>query len=170
MIAEWLCNPASRNLGLKNLSWVRLDHKMTEIEELIGSGKNQIDMSAVSIDKAAAYAADDAFIVFRLMDMLEKELKQNHAAELMKKIEMPLITTLADMEMAGVALDTGYLAIMSEELTIRLRELEQSIYREVGEEFNLNSTQQLSVALFDKLKLPPPDRTRKTASGHFLLR
>jgi DNA polymerase I len=167
MVAEWLTNPASRNLGLKNLSWVRLDHKMIEIEELIGSGKNQIQMSAVPIEKVAPYAAADAVMVLRLKSVLETELAEKRASTLMQDIEMPLVETLADMEMEGVGLDAEFLATMSEELDLRLKDLEQQIYREVGEVFNLNSTQQLSVALFERLKLTPPDRTKKTASGHY---
>ena len=62
MIAEWLINPISRNLGLKNLAWVRLNYRMTEIEELIGKGKNQKEMKDVHIAEAAAYAAADAAI------------------------------------------------------------------------------------------------------------
>jgi DNA polymerase I-like protein with 3'-5' exonuclease and polymerase domains len=73
MIAEWLTNPASHNLGLKNLAWVRLDFKMTEITELIGKGKNQRLMSAVPIQEAGAYAAADAIAVLRLMPVWELE-------------------------------------------------------------------------------------------------
>lgn len=167
MIAEWLTNPASRNLGLKNLAWVRLDFKMTDIEELIGSGKKQITMSAVPIDKVAAYAAADAVMVMRLKNLLEKELDAHQATTLMHEMEMPLVATLADMEMAGVALDTEFLAAMSEELNLRMQDLQEQVFKAVGEEFNLNSTQQLSVALFERLGLTPPDRTRKTASGHY---
>ena len=167
MIAEWLINPASRNLGLKNLVWVRLGYQMTEIEELIGKGKNQINMSAVPIDQAGAYAAADAVMVGRLRPSLEKELVDHSALSLMNEIEMPLVVTLADMEMTGIAVDADYLAKMSGELESRLVEITQMVYDEVGEEFNLNSTQQLSVALFERLQLIPPDRTKKTASGHY---
>jgi DNA polymerase I len=77
MIAEWLCNPDSRNLGLKNLSWVRLDHRMTEIDELIGKGRNQKTMAEVPIQQAAQYAGDDAAVVLRLIPQLEAELEQS---------------------------------------------------------------------------------------------
>jgi DNA polymerase-1 len=67
MIAEWLTNPNSSNLGLKNLAWVRLDYRMTEIEELIGKGSKQISMADVPISQAAAYAAADAAVTLRLI-------------------------------------------------------------------------------------------------------
>ena len=167
MIAEWLINPTSRNLGLKNLAWVRLDAKMTEIEELIGKGKNQISMADVPVPSAAAYAADDAEVLLRLKQLLEAELEKCQASRLFHEIEMPLVEVLADMEMAGIALDADYLGGMSAELNARLAEIEARIYQAVGTPFNLNSPQQLSEALFDRLALRPPDRTRRTSTGFY---
>ena len=120
MIAEWLTNPNSRNLGLKNLAWVRQDIRMTEIEELIGTGKKQISMAEVPIDRAAAYAAADSEVVLRLMPELAAELDQRNARGLFDRLEMPLVSVLAEMEMAGVALDVGFLKQMSTELQERL--------------------------------------------------
>ena len=167
MIAEWLCNPASRSLGLKSLAWVRLGMKMTEIETLIGKGKEQRTMAQVPITDAAPYAAADAVSVLRLMPMLQKDLAYCQATRLLDEIEMPLIPVLASMEMAGISLDVDFLARMSQELDVRMRQIESQVYQAVGMPFNLNSTQQLSVALFETLKLPPPTGTRRTASGHY---
>ncbi|MGD2058934.1 MAG: 5'-3' exonuclease H3TH domain-containing protein, partial [Anaerolineales bacterium] len=75
MIAEWLCDPASRNLGLKNLAWVRLGLEMTEISELIGSGRNQRSMDQVPVGDAAPYAAADAAVCLQLKPQLEEELQ-----------------------------------------------------------------------------------------------
>lgn len=167
MIAEWLINPTSRNLGLKNLAWVRLNLQMRNIEELIGSGKNQRTMAQVPIHAAAAYAAADAVAVFRLMPLMGNLLRSSLAEELFNQIEMPLITVLANMEMAGIVVDLAFLQRMSTELTDRISEIEQEVYRDIGMPFNLNSTQQLSQALFDRLKLTPPDRTQRTSSGYY---
>jgi DNA polymerase-1 len=167
MIAEWLVNPTSRSLGLKNLAWVRLGVKMTEIEELIGKGKKQISMARVSISDAAAYAADDAEVILRLMPQLQKEMGEKQALRLFEEVEMPLVSVLADMEMAGIALDPDYLQQMSKDLNQRLNAIEDQIFKAVGEPFNLNSPQQLSEALFDRLGLAPPDRTRRTTSGFY---
>ncbi len=84
-----------------------------------------------------------------------------------KEIEMPLIDVLADMEKAGIALDAPVLEDMSKDIAIRLAQMEDEIYQKVGYSFNVNSTQQLSKALFETLSLQPPDRRKKTASGHF---
>lgn len=167
MIAEWLINPTSRNLGLKNLSWVRLNAHMTSIEELIGKGKKQISMADVSISQAANYAGADAAIVLQLLPQLQSELEERQAVNLFDEIEMPLVSVLADMEMVGIALDTQFLGEMSAELEARLSEIETQVYHSVGEPFNLNSPQQLSQVLFDRLQIAPPDRTRRTASGYY---
>jgi DNA polymerase I len=167
MVAEWLTNPISRNLGLKNLAWVRLDIKMTEIVDLIGKGKDQCTMREVSIEKCADYAVADAVVVLKLLPGLQRDLENCQGTRLLEEVEMPLIPVLADMEMAGVSLDVDFLRLMSKELNTRLAAIEESVHRLIGEPFNINSTQQLSVALFERLGLSPPDRTRRTASGHF---
>jgi DNA polymerase-1 len=143
MIAEWLINPASRNLGLKNLAWVRLGYEMTHIEELIGKGSAQKSMDAVPISEAAGYAAADAAIVLRLIPQLKEELQTQVAEHLFKTMEMPLIPILAQMEETGILLDKAFFKRFSKELGERLTEIEKQIYAAVGYEFNLNSTQQL---------------------------
>ena len=167
MIAEFVIDPGSRNLGLKKLAFVRLGEEMTEIEELIGKGKNQTSMAEVDIPAAAAYAAADAESALRLMPILRKELERVGGMKLMNEIEMPLIPVLADMEMSGILLDLPFFANMSEELQGRLNEIAAQVYQSVGREFNLNSTQQLSDVLFNRLRLEPSDRGKKTASGHY---
>ncbi len=167
MIAEWLRDPNSRNLGLKKLAWVRLGAQMAEIKDLIGRGKKQITMDQVPIEQAAPYAVDDAEVVVRLQPLLQADLENTPAARLLHDLEMPLVPVLAQMEMNGIALDSSFLAQMSLELQQRMTEIEQKVFDAVGKRFNLNSTQQLSDALFNTLGLSPPPGTRKTASGHY---
>ena len=167
MIAEWLINPSSRNLGLKSLAWVRLGYEMTQIDTLIGKGRNQKTMDNVSIADAAKYAAADAAICLQLLPQLQEELQQHEAQKLFSTMEMPLIPILAAMEEAGIKLDVTFFEHFSKELEARLGEIESQIQGAAGYEFNLNSPQQLSEALFDKLGLEPPDRARKTASGFY---
>ena len=167
MIAEWLCDPASRNLGLKNLAWVRLGIQMTEIQELIGSGRGQKSMADVPIAEVAPYAIADAEICLRLMPELKSELEEKNQLSVFDEVEMPFIPILADMELAGISLDTDFLAELSLNMSAKLETIEQRIYDIVGHGFNINSTQQLSTVLFDELGLQPPSRTRRTASGHY---
>ncbi|GAB4494881.1 MAG: DNA polymerase I [Anaerolineales bacterium] len=166
MIAQFLVEPGSR-IGLKEMALARLNEEMTHIEALIGKGKNQISMAEVPVEAAASYAAADAEVCLRLMPQLEAELKRDGLESLMDDIEMPLVTVLAEMEYTGVRLDLDFFHQFSKELTARLAEIERDVFAQVGKTFNLNSTQQLSDVLFGQLKLTPPDRGRKTASGHY---
>ncbi len=167
MIAEWLCNPDSPNRGLKNLAQARLGETMTPIEALIGSGKGQKSMAEVPPPVVAEYAAADAEITLRLMPLLREELRERNALRLLEEVEMPLVTVLAEMEMRGVQVDVAFLREFGRSLQQRMAELEEEVYRLVGKRFNLNSPQQLSEALFDHLGLVPPDRGRRTQSGHY---
>jgi len=166
MIAEWLVNPASRNLGLKNLAWARLDREMTPISDLIGKGKDQLTMDRVPVNRVGPYACADVDMTSRLAGLLEPELKEKQLWTLFTEVEMPLIPVLADMERAGVRLDASILERMSRELAGRLGQLETAIYDLVGQRFNINSTQQLSDVLFKVLGLPAQGM-RRTKSGHY---
>jgi len=166
MIAEWLIDPASRNLGLKNLVWQRLGMEMTPITELIGSGKHQDSMANVPVEQAGPYAAADADMLLRLKPLQEAELKEKNLWHLFTEVEMPLVEVLADMEMAGIKLDVGTLEELDRELAARMWELEEEIYRMVGYRFNLQSSQQLSDALFVHLGLSAKG-LKKTSAGKY---
>ena len=166
MIAGWLVDPSSYSLGLKDMAEQYLGLEMIRIESLIGTGKNQILMSDIPAEKVAPYAAADAVVPLRLMPLLQETLKKNNAEEIFKNIEMPLIPVLVSMEKHGIKLDLNLFAEMKIELSDRLSEIENKIYEMVGNKFNINSTQQLSVALFETLKLSSPNK-KKTASGHY---
>jgi len=167
MLAEFIIDPSSRHLGLKNLAFVKLGEEMTHIEELIGKGKKQISMAEVAIESVAPYAVADAETTLRLMPIAEKELKRVNGEKLFEEIDLPLTPVLADMEMEGIMLDLPFFEKMSKELTKRLGEIEKQVFDMVGKPFNINSTQQLSDVLFKTLGLEPPDKNNKTASGHY---
>jgi len=167
MLAEFIIDPSSRHLGLKNLAFVKLGEEMTHIEELIGKGKKQISMDQVAIESVAPYAIADAETTLRLMPLAEKELKRVNGEKLLAEIDLPLTPVLADMEMEGISLDLPFFEKMSKELTKRLGEIEKQVFDSVGKPFNINSTQQLSDVLFKTLGLEPPDKSNKTASGHY---
>ena len=167
MLAEWLIDPGSHNLGLKDMAGHYLNASMTHIEELIGKGKTQITMDQVPVESAAPYAAADAEVTLRLVPLLAKKMEDRKCTKIFDEIEMPLVPVLMQMERAGIMLDTQFLKKFSQEMEVRLRAIEDEVYKAVGYPFNLNSTQQLSKVLFETLRLEPPDRNKKTASGHF---
>ncbi len=163
MLAEFLIDPSTR-LGLKALARSRLGVEMTEIAELIGTGRNQITMERVPIASAAPYAAADADVTLRLMTLQMPELDALGLRKLLDEVDLPLVPVLLDMELAGVLLDTDLLGRMSERLAARLGEIEAEIYRLVGHPFNINSPGQLGEVLFTELALRAPGG-RKTATG-----
>jgi DNA polymerase-1 len=166
MIGEFLLDPGSRSLGLKALAIKYLGIEMTPIADLIGKGRNQTTMDTVSIGRVTDYAAADVDMTRRIWAKIEPQLQETGLMGLFQDLEMPLIPVLADMEMHGVLLDATYLNQMAQELRVRLEQLAGEIYEYVGYEFNLNSTQQLSDALFGTLGLPTRG-LKKTKSGHY---
>jgi DNA polymerase I len=167
MLAEFIVDPASRNLGLKNLAFVKLGEEMTHIEDLIGKGKKQITMAEVPIDAAAPYAVADAEVTLRLLPIEKQDLQRVNGEKLLYEIDLPLTPVLADMEMAGIGLDIPFFQETGKRLEGRLAEIEKQVFDTVGMPFNINSTQQLSDVLFNRLGLEPPDRGNKTSSGHY---
>ncbi len=166
MIAEWLLDPASKNLGLKDLAWTRLHERMTPITDLIGAGRSQISMDQVPVEEAAPYACADVDITHRLRTILEPELKERELWSLFTEVEMPLVPVLAAMEQAGIGFDVQQMERMSQDLAARLDDIEAEIRDMVGYSINVNSTQQLSDALFKALDLPSQG-VRRTKTGHY---
>ncbi|HRQ32286.1 MAG TPA: DNA polymerase I, partial [Anaerolineales bacterium] len=165
MLAEFIVDPSSRSLGLKNLAFVKLGEEMTHIEALIGKGKKQISMADVAIESVAPYAVADAETTLRLMPLEEKELKRVNGEKLLEEIDMPLTPVLADMEMTGVTIDLPLFADLSKELGKRLAKIERQVHDSAGKTFNLNSPQQVSEILFNHLHLKPVGH--KTATGFY---
>ena len=166
MIAEWLLHPDSRNLGLKGLVWSRLGIEMTPIKHLIGSGKQQITMDRVAVEKVAPYACADVDMTLRLAHILQPELREKALQRLFDEVEMPLVPVIVAMQRAGVKLDVDYLAEMSRSLGQRLGELQSEIEAQVGHPINVASPKQLSAALFDELGLAEP-WMRRGKSGQY---
>ena len=164
MVAEWLRDPDSKYLGLKNFAAQYFGVQMTQIDKLIGSGKNQKTMDEIAIEQAAPYAAADAAITHRAVEKLRPQLEEAELMELYNTLEMPLVPVLASMEKAGVALDVAFLRDMSQKLTVQLKEIEREIYDLSGGygEFNINSPKQLNDVLFGKLNLPVEGLKRTT--------
>ncbi len=111
-------------------------------------------------EKFIEYVCNEAYICARLAEVLPGKLKEKSLWDLYEEIEFPLIFTLADMELAGIAMDGSALAAYGLQLKERIAELEQEIYAQAGEEFNINSPKQLGVILFEKLELPGGKKTK----------
>jgi len=139
MVASYLLDPGKRRHNLDDLAIEFLSYKTIPIEDLIGKGKSRSVMAEVPLDAICRYSAEDADITWRLFRLMEPKLHEARIEKLFREVEMPLIDVLVDMESAGVTIDSGLLNRMSEELAAMLETLREKIYREAGEEFNIDS-------------------------------
>ena len=153
MIASYVLNPGHRQHNLDTLAFVEFGYQMQPIEELIGSGRNQITMAEVPVEKISWYAGEDADLTFRLYKKYLPELEKADLSPLFNKLEMPLVEVLAAMEKAGIKINAKFLKKLSAEFGTRIKEIEKKAWRSAGEEFNLASPKQLKEILFDKMKI-----------------
>ena len=166
MIAHYLIQPELHH-NMDYLAETLLGYQTIHIEELLGpKGKKQKNMRDLSPTDIYEYAAEDADITLRLRNVLEPRLKELGVEELFWNIEMPLVRVLADMELNGVCLDTEALQDTSKIFTERMKEYEQEIYKEAGEEFNISSPKQVGDILFGKLQIM--DKPKKTKTGQYV--
>ena len=166
MIAHYLINPELRH-GMDYLAETYLKYMPIPIESLIGAkGKNQLSMRDIPVEKVAEYAAEDADVTMRLKNFFEPKLKEYSVESLFYDIEMPLVYVLAEIEFAGVKLDTEALSQSSVVLTEKLLALEKEIYELAGAEFNINSTKQVGEILFERIKITE-EKVKKTKTGGF---
>ena len=166
MIAHYLIQPELHH-NMDYMAETLLGYQTIHIEELLGpKGKKQKNMRDLSPTDIYEYAAEDADITLRLKNVLEPRLKELGVEELFWNIEMPLVRVLADMELNGVCLDTEALQDTSKIFTERMKQYEQDIYKEAGEEFNISSPKQVGDILFGKLQIM--DKPKKTKTGQYV--
>ncbi len=165
MLAHYLINPDMRH-NMNILAETYLNYTPISITELIGKkGKNQLSMRDVPLEKQTEYAVEDADITLQLKEHFEKELDEANTQKLFNDIELPLLRVLATMELEGINLDKDFLNSLSEDLNSDIANLEKSIYKAAGEEFNIASPKQLGIILFEKMKLV--DKPKKTKTGQY---
>lgn len=166
MIAHYLIQPELHH-NMDYMAETLLGYQTIHIEELLGpKGKKQKNMRDLSPTDIYEYAAEDADITLRLKNVLEPRLKELGVEELFWNIEMPLVRVLADMELNGVCLDTEALQDTSKIFTERMKQYEQEIYKEAGEEFNISSPKQVGDILFGKMQIM--DKPKKTKTGQYV--
>ncbi len=161
MIAAYLVDPGKRIYNLDSMALEHFNYKMMPITDLIGTGKKQLNFSMVNVEKATFYSSEDADYTLRLKNIFAPKLIELKLDSLFDNIEMPLLPVLGDMEEVGVRIDSEFLGQLSHEYGKKMKNVEKEIFDEVGEEFNLNSPQQLAKILFEKLKLTSSRRTAK---------
>mgnify|MGYP005828693743 CR=1 FL=1 len=165
MIAHYLINPDMRH-NMDVLAETYLNYTPQPISELIGKkGKNQKSMRDVPVEEQTEYGVEDADITLQLKKFFEQELKEAETRKLFDEIEIPLVRVLAAMELEGIKLDENFLKSLSDALDSDIKELEQNIYKEAGEEFKISSPKQLGIILFEKMELVK--KPKKTKTGQY---
>ena len=151
--------------GLDELSRLHLGHTPISYDEVTGTGRNRVPFARVQIDRATAYAAEDADVTLRLWDALKPGLRLNGGLALYEQVERRLIPILLEMERAGVKVDADDLRRMSVDFEARMAVMEQDCHRLAGRSFNVGSPKQLGEVLFDEQKLSGGKRMKTGAWG-----
>jgi DNA polymerase-1 len=163
MIAAYLLDPGRRTFKLDDLCREILDLKLTSFAEVTKKDKRPEAFAYVPLEEAKNYSCEDVYGACLLWEEFKPKLEEHKLWSLFADLETPLVPILADMELAGIKVDTHLLHELSKEFSLKLSQLEREIYKLAGHEFNINSPRQLGEILFDKLKLP---HGRKTKTGY----
>ncbi|MGE5475939.1 MAG: DNA polymerase I [Bacteroidales bacterium] len=160
MLLSYVLDGARHGHGMDELAQLHLGHDTIKFADVCGSGKNQITFDRVPLDKALAYAAEDADITLRLHALLKGRLLAERMVTVYETLERPLVAVAADMERAGIKVDQSALLALSAEFGGRMAELEKEIHTLAGHEFNVASPAQLGKVLFEEMGLPGGKKTK----------
>ncbi|MCB9964851.1 MAG: DNA polymerase I [Rhodospirillales bacterium] len=160
MLMSYVLDGSFRRHNMDALSEDYLGHTPISYEEVAGKGKKSITFDQVPLDKACAYAAEDADVTLRLHQILKPRLVQEHMVSVYEDIERPLIPVVAAMEYAGIKVDPVLLKKFSQDFGQQLLELEKTIHRLAGRDFNVASPKQLGNILFEEMSLPGGKKTK----------
>lgn len=163
MLASYVYNSVGGRHDMDSLALRFLQHSCISFETIAGKGKKQLTFNQIDLEQASPYAAEDADVTLRLHNRLHAEIEKDEKIKsVYEEIEMPLVPVLSRIERTGVFIDDMLLSAQSQEIAVRLDELEKETYEIAGQEFNLSSPKQLQAILFEKMGLPV---IKKTPSG-----
>ncbi|MGK5593941.1 MAG: DNA polymerase I [Parachlamydiaceae bacterium] len=162
MLASYILNSHSRQHSLDQLALDYFGKVKIQANLFLGKGKKQLSLLQVNAQDVLEFCCEEVDYICRLKGILQPQLKERHLERLYNELELPLLSVLEKVEHHGIFLDVPCLETFAIQLNKDLRQLSEEIYALAGEEFNLNSPKQLSVILFEKLKIKPP---KKTATG-----
>lgn len=163
MLLSYTLGAGLHGHGLDELALRYFSHSMISFAEVCGSGKSKITFDQVPLAEACAYAAEDADYTLRLWHVLRARVQQEHLSQVYERIERPLLPVIAAMETAGVKIDAAVLGALSQRFAKQQQELESTIFKLAGQEFNVGSPKQLGEVLFDALALPGGQKSKTGA-------
>ncbi|MEZ8285535.1 DNA polymerase I [Vibrio splendidus] len=163
MLASYVFNSVGGKHDMDSLALRFLQHSCISFEQIAGKGKKQLTFNQIELGEASPYAAEDADVTLRLHNRLMENIEKDEKLKsIYEEIEVPLIPVMSRIERTGVFIDDMLLGAQSQEIAVRLDELEQKAYEIAEQEFNMNSPKQLQAILFEKMGLPV---IKKTPSG-----
>src|SRR5712692_7699737 len=165
MLMSYVLDGGQVEHTIEELTRRALAHDLAPVKGLIGTGKSLIGFAEVAAAAARDFAAERADAALRLHLLLKARLVREHMTAFYETIERPLVPVVAAMEDAGVKVDRAALAELSRDFALRIAELERTIWRDVGSEFNIGSPKQLGDVLFEKLQLPGGKKGKTGAYG-----
>jgi DNA polymerase-1 len=163
MLISYIVDGSQHGHGMDELAELFLNHKTISYEDVTGKGKSQVTFDLVPVDKATAYAAEDADITLRLHQLFKPRLVSDKMTKVYETIERPLAPIIADMEFAGIKVDPGILRQMSNDFATQIAALEKDIHEMAGQAFNVGSPKQLGDILFGSMGLPGGTKTKTGA-------
>ncbi|GAB1580619.1 DNA polymerase I [Phyllobacterium phragmitis] len=160
MLISYALDAGPGGHGMDSLSERWLGHKTIHYKEVAGSGKSAVSFDMVDLERATAYAGEDADVTLRLWRVLKPRLAAEGAVSVYERLERPLVTVLARMEARGISVDRQILSRLSGELAQSAAAIEDEIYKLAGERFNIGSPKQLGDILFGKMGFPGGSKTK----------
>ena len=160
MLISYVLEAGKTTHGMDTLSERWLGHTPIAYKDVAGSGKSSITFDFVDIDKATAYAAEDADVTLRLWMVLKPRLAAERLTSVYERLERPLVPVLAHMEERGITVDRQILSRLSGELAQKAAAFEEEVYQLAGERFNIGSPKQLGDILFGRMGLPGGSKTK----------
>jgi DNA polymerase-1 len=164
MMISYAMDAGRHGHGMDELSLRHLGHAPVSYDSVTGNGRARIPFSHVPLDKATAYAAEDADVALRLWALLKPRLREARALALYEQVERRMVTVLRDMEIAGIKVDAAELARIGEDFSQKLVVYEKQIHELAGRPFNVGSPKQLGEILFDEMKLAGGRRSKLTGA------
>jgi len=161
MLISYTLDAGVNRHNLDTLSEIHLNHKTISYKELVGTGKNKLNFSEITLDRATEYAAEDADITLRLYNHLKKRLDEEKLNKIYEIFEKPMVKLLSKLEFNGIKVDDIYLKKLSKNFEEKLKRIEKEIYSIAGKEFNIGSPKQLGEIIYNELKIAKLKKTKK---------
>ena len=161
MLISYTLDAGTNRHNLDTLSEIHLNHKTISYKELVGVGKNKLNFSDISLDKATEYSAEDADVTLRLYNYLKTRLDEEKLNKIYESFEKPMVKLLSKLETNGIKVDDIYLKKLSKNFEEKLKKVEKEIYSIAGKEFNIASPKQLGEIIYNELKIAKLKKTKK---------